>query len=235
MQLYCSCRAVDTINFVIQWTWSLVSDHIGIDLLKNHLETKERSLNDYPKSKLEPTAKTTRCGWTKTYITTCYRFLRRALLCRSKRNNPLASTKDADARKNGTRICANMNCERHAVYIDERCTKHPDTFKRRCSQECYQHAKLNGTLESPTKLTVWAVIPEHAPLPKVKMKVVGNDSNINQRPKETAGTMYVHGTKYRDIYSYGTTMCYRASQTRTTMALYFAKHKETSTKHRQQV
>jgi hypothetical protein len=89
-----------------------------------------------------------------------------------------------------------MNCERYA--LDERCTKHPDTmsFKRCCSQECYQHAKLNGTLKSPNKLTVWPVIPGHAPLPKVKMKVVGSGSfselpgssstTIDQQREETA-------------------------------------------------
>ena len=132
----------------------------------------------------EPTAKATRCGWTTTCITTCYRFLRRALLCRSKGNKTLAPTKNVDAKKNDTRTCANMNCERHA--LDEKCSKYPDTFKRCCSRECYQHAKLNGTLESPTKLTVWPVIPGHDPLPKIKLKVIGNDSNINQQPDETA-------------------------------------------------
>ena len=132
----------------------------------------------------EPTAKATRCGWTTTCITTCYRFLRRALLCRSKGNKTLAPTKNVDAKKNDTRTCANMNCERHA--LDEKCSKYPATFKRCCSQECYLHAKLNGTLESPTKLTVWPVIPGHDPLPKIKLKVIGNDSNINQQPEETA-------------------------------------------------
>jgi hypothetical protein len=74
----------------------------------------------------EPTAKATRCGWTTTCITTCYRFLRRALLCRSKGNKTLAPTKNVDAKKNDTRTCANMNCERHA--LDEKCSKYPDTL-----------------------------------------------------------------------------------------------------------
>ena len=69
---------------------------------KHHLENQERSLNDYSKNKLEPTATMTRCGWTTTYIATRYRFLRSALLCRSDGNNTLASTKDTYAKKNGT-------------------------------------------------------------------------------------------------------------------------------------
>jgi hypothetical protein len=39
------------------------------------------------KWKPEPTTKATRCGWITRCITTCYQFLRRALLCRSKGNN----------------------------------------------------------------------------------------------------------------------------------------------------
>jgi hypothetical protein len=104
---------------------------------ENHLESQERSLTDdhrdnrlkmlpeptYCGTFPEPTTKATRCRWTMTYITACYQFLRRALLCRPKGNNTLAPTKNVGAEMNDTRTCANMNCERHA--LDEKCTKYP--------------------------------------------------------------------------------------------------------------